>query len=100
MLVTCVGLLSEAHPHCWALCCAGNLGAELVHAAADETASLQPAHTYVPWVVVDGVAIGSASPFLRHFVCVALRPGDRPDACTIPGQDTQVAGKHGKLQIA
>ena len=54
-------------------------------AAAEETARLDPPHTYVPWVVVNGVAIGSAHEFLRHFVCVALGSGDRPAACQIPG---------------
>ena len=50
-----------------------------------ETAELDPPHTYVPWVVVDGVAIGDAYSYLRSFVCVALGSGDKPRACTIPG---------------
>jgi interferon gamma-inducible protein 30 len=70
-----------------------------VHVAANETASLQPAHTYVPWVVVEGVAIGSAHPFLRQFVCVALPGSDRPESCTIPGQ-AEVGSSRATLQLA
>ena len=91
--------MRKAHPHRWAPCRAGELGAELVHIAANETASLHPAHTYVPWVVVEGVALGSAHPFLRQFVCVALPPAERPESCTIPGQ-AEVASGHARLQRA
>ncbi|KAK9839438.1 hypothetical protein WJX81_001985 [Elliptochloris bilobata] len=38
-------------------CMNGDLGSELVRSAAKETAGLDPPHTYVPWIVVNGVAI-------------------------------------------
>ena len=64
---------------------AGELGSSLVKSAAMETAQLDPPHTYVPWVVVNGVAIGDAYPYLRSFICVALGSGDKPRACSVPG---------------
>ncbi len=94
-----MGFCAKGTPSPLALCRAGDLGAELVHVAANETASLHPAHTYVPWVVVEGVAIGSAHPFLRQFVCVALPPSDRPESCSIPGQ-AEVGSSRATLQLA
>ena len=64
---------------------AGELGSSLVRSAAVETAQLDPPHTYVPWVVVNGVALGDAYPYLRSFICVALGSGDKPRACGVPG---------------
>jgi len=49
--------------------------------------------------VVEGVAIGSAHPFLRQFVCVALAPSDRPESCSIPGQ-AEVGSSRATLQLA
>lgn len=39
-------------------CAEGSLGAGLEVAAAKETASLSPKHNFVPWMVINGVAIG------------------------------------------
>lgn len=37
--------------------CAGQLGDSLQRLAAQRTASLKPAHQYVPWVVVNGIPL-------------------------------------------
>ncbi len=39
--------------------------------AAEETASLKPAHTYVPWITVNGIAIGGAFEQLQTFICAS-----------------------------
>ena len=49
---------------------------ELQQKAAEETASLRPAHTYVPWVTVNGIALGGAFEQLQTFICAAYL-GDR-----------------------
>lgn len=36
-------------------CMNGELGNEIMHSVAEKTNSLNPTHTYVPWVVVNGV---------------------------------------------
>ena len=57
---------------------AGDLGVELEVEAAAVTAALHPPHVYVPWVTVNGVAIGQGYQFLLTFVCAAYT-GDRCD---------------------
>lgn len=51
---------------------------ELQKKAAEETASLRPAHTYVPWVTVNGIALGGAFEQLQTFICAAYL-GNRCD---------------------
>lgn len=47
----------------------GRLGDQLQRQAANETASLRPAHSYVPWITVDGIPIGGAYEQLQTFIC-------------------------------
>lgn len=81
----CQASSGQAGKHANCICIVGELGSSLVKSAAKETAHLDPPHTYVPWVVVDGIAIGDAYPYLRSFICVALGSGDKPRACGVPG---------------
>ena len=62
----------------------GQMAVELQKKAAEETASLKPAHTYVPWVTVNGIAIGGAFEQLQTFICAAYL-GERylPPLCCI-----------------
>jgi interferon, gamma-inducible protein 30 len=62
-------------------CAASAKGDELEKKAAEETASLDPQHTYVPWLVINGVAIGQDMDKMGKFVCVAAEPEARPDIC-------------------
>ena len=41
-------------------------------------------HRYVPWVTVNGVPLGSDLDALWHYVCMALHPARRPQACYMP----------------
>ena len=49
---------------------------DLQKQAAEETASLTPPHTYVPWVTVNGITVGGALDQLQTFICAAYL-GDR-----------------------
>ena len=46
--------------------------------AAAATEALDPPHIYVPWVTVNGIAVGQGYQFLLTFVCAAYT-GDRCD---------------------
>ena len=52
------------------------MGFELEVEAAAATAALDPPHVYVPWVTVNGIAIGEGYQYLLTFVCAAYA-GDR-----------------------
>ncbi len=71
------GLSSLLHRHVYvaptAMCAsaAGQMAVELQTKAAEETASLKPAHTYVPWVTVNGIPVGGAFEQLQTFVCAS-----------------------------
>lgn len=69
-------------------CAAGARGAALEAAAMRETDALVPAHAYVPWVVVDDLALGSTAAAAGVVACAAWR-GARPQAClrAPPGAD-------------
>lgn len=65
-------------------CASGDEGASLIAEAEQETASLVPKHTFVPWVVVDGLPLGDASlETARSVACAAWRGKreERPEAC-------------------
>ena len=74
-------------------CASGAEGAALIAEAEKETASLVPKHTFVPWVVVDGLPLGAASlEAARAVACAAWRgrKEDRPEAClAAPGLSFQ-----------
>lgn len=57
---------------------------ELQKQAADETANLSPPHSYVPWITVNGVALGGAYEELQIFICAAYL-GDRYDHAWLAG---------------
>lgn len=64
-------------------CGHGSEGDELELEAAKDTGALDPKHTFVPWVVVNGIALGAAFEDLGRFICVATPPGlGRPPACS------------------
>lgn len=54
---------------------AGAKGDALERAASDRTNGLVPKHTYVPWLVVEGVPLLDGYEHLQKFICVAL-PAD------------------------
>ena len=65
-------------------CASGDGGAALIAEAEKETNSLFPKHTFVPWVVVDGLPLGDASlEVARSVACAAWRGRreERPEAC-------------------
>lgn len=63
---------------------AGALADDLQKQAANETGSLKPAHSYVPWITVNGVALGGAFEQLQIFICAAYL-GDRYDCALRDG---------------
>lgn len=69
---------------------AGDMGVDLEVAAAAATAALDPPHIYVPWVTVNGIAVGQGYQFLLTFVCAAYN-GDRSDAEPCQGADIREA---------
>ena len=75
-------------------CASGDEGAALIAEAERETASLRPRHTFVPWVVVDGLPLGDASlEATRAVACAAWRGKReaRPEAClAAPGLGQQL----------
>lgn len=54
-----------------AACAEGGEGAALEAAAVAETEALSPRLTFVPWILVEGVALGAAFEQLDRIVCVA-----------------------------
>ena len=69
-------------------CAAGKRGAALESAAMRDTDALIPAHAYVPWIVVDGLALGGAADAAGVVACAAWG-GARPPVCARapPGDD-------------
>lgn len=58
-------------------CAHGERGRELEKEAGLETTSLVPKHTFVPWMVVNGVAIGSDYDNLDRYICAVAAPEKR-----------------------
>lgn len=52
-------------------CAAGADGDALETAAADDTAALAPKPSFVPWVTVDGAALGPGCGDTGRYLCVA-----------------------------
>eukprot|EP00873_Tetraselmis_striata_P034436 jgi/Tetstr1/454700/TSEL_041586.t1 len=61
-------------------CVEGSLGEQLEASFEKATDALVPAHTFVPWVTVNGVALREDVDNLEQYVCAAYT-GDRPAAC-------------------
>jgi interferon gamma-inducible protein 30 len=49
----------------------GALGDTLQRLAKERTASLQPPHQYVPWVVVNGIPLGDDYENVQTYICAA-----------------------------
>jgi interferon gamma-inducible protein 30 len=62
-------------------CATGDKGKELEKQAGIETDALIPKHKFVPWIVVNGAAIGSDFENLDRYICVALDLDPMPAAC-------------------
>jgi interferon gamma-inducible protein 30 len=63
---------------------------QLLYEFGLETEALNPPHTYVPWIVVDGVHTeilnNAAEEHLLALVC-ALYQGDKPTGCAVPADE-------------
>lgn len=62
-------------------CYKGEAGEKLDAKARKETDGLQPPHTYVPWVTVNGKPLGEQTDLLASHICAAYT-GDKPAACS------------------
>merc|ERR1712130_205296 len=62
-------------------CYKGKEGQELDDKARKETDALDPPHTFVPWVTVNGKPIGEDVDLLASYICAAYT-GDKPAACS------------------
>ncbi|KAL4422804.1 hypothetical protein ABPG75_009001 [Micractinium tetrahymenae] len=71
-------------------CVDGPDGDALESKAAEVTAALDPPHTYVPWVVVNGIPLGGLDSQLTRIVCIAFS-GIKPKACYEPPPDAAAA---------
>ena len=64
-------------------CAEGAQGEALERQAGEETNGLVPEHRFVPWMLVEGAALGSDYDNLDRFVCVgAGSGGNMPAACS------------------
>jgi interferon, gamma-inducible protein 30 len=61
-------------------CATGDKGRSLEKLARSDTEALVPKHTFVPWIVVNGAAIGNTFNDLDRYICAAIG-GDLPEAC-------------------
>lgn len=62
-------------------CATGSKGTELEKLAGSETDGLVPQHTFVPWIVVNGAAIGNDFENLDRYICASLGEQNMPEAC-------------------
>lgn len=63
-------------------CIKGDQGKELILQYAGKTASLEPPHKYVPWVVVDGQPLYDDYRYFADFICKAYKGATKPSACS------------------
>jgi interferon gamma-inducible protein 30 len=63
-------------------CAEGMQGNTLEVWAGEETESLTPKHTFVPWMTVNGIAIGSDYDNLDRYICAAVSGGSKGE--TLP----------------
>lgn len=85
---TCLGLYSPQTSWDKVMSCVkGDLGNQLMHQNALKTEALNPPHTYVPWITIDGVHTEDlqekASASLFTLVCNMYK-GLKPDVCGAP----------------
>ncbi|XP_057430990.1 gamma-interferon-responsive lysosomal thiol protein-like [Lotus japonicus] len=64
------------------LCYKGEIGKQLELNYAAETKALQPPHTYVPWVVVNGKPLYEDYEKFLSYVCEAYQGTHKPKSCT------------------
>lgn len=64
-------------------CTSSKLGNSLMHAYAQQTSSLSPAHQWTPWVVMNGKPLSQSQlgQKLVTLVCDAYKGTDKPAAC-------------------
>lgn len=81
----CVELFSPqlSYEKLWS-CVKGDLGNQLMHQNALKTKALQPTHTFVPWITVNGIHTedlqSKAMSSLISLVC-SMYKGTKPDVC-------------------
>eukprot|EP00884_Botryococcus_braunii_P007188 jgi/Botrbrau1/16470/Bobra.0142s0064.1 len=61
-------------------CAKGSQGDQLEVAAADATFKLIPKHSFVPWILVNGIPLGADCGNVKAYICAAYR-GPRPHEC-------------------
>lgn len=78
-------------------CVEGSQGESLEKEAADKTNALDPKHSFVPWIVVNGVAIGGDFEQLDRYVCAAATNIERPKACAELSQRLKSMPSYGSI---
>lgn len=82
-------------------CARGDQARRLAAAAREATAALRPRHEGVPWVLVNGVALGDHAELVRSYVCAAVPAGaPRPAACFNPPTSAAARATPGLLRLA
>ena len=64
-------------------CAEGAHGEALERRAGEETDGLVPKHQFVPWMVVNGAALGADYDNLDRYICVGITADARPAACSV-----------------
>ncbi|XP_057782598.1 gamma-interferon-responsive lysosomal thiol protein-like [Salvia miltiorrhiza] len=63
-------------------CYNGDRGTEIELRYAAQTNALEPPHTYVPWVVVDGQPLYDDYRNFKSYICEAYKGTPKPSACS------------------